>query len=86
MPLLSEQVISPGILLLTGQKTKVRLFPCTKNEVTQQLIETYNIMILPDPVYTQARVGEPWGAIYGTGSVTDDDGNIIVAANGRAKR
>jgi len=56
-----------------------------ENEESKQLIDVYTIGSSWS-VYTQARKGEPWGAIYGTGSVTDEDGNIVVGANGRAKR
>ncbi|MDD2329358.1 MAG: SusC/RagA family TonB-linked outer membrane protein [Bacteroidales bacterium] len=72
-------------ITLNWAKDQSKIISLYEDEVTQQLIETYNIGSSWS-VYTQARVGEPWGAIYGTGSVTDDDGNIIVAANGRAKR
>ncbi|HOO42957.1 MAG TPA: SusC/RagA family TonB-linked outer membrane protein, partial [Bacteroidales bacterium] len=72
-------------ITLNWSKDQSKIISLYEDEATQQLIETYNIGSSWS-VYTQARVGEPWGAIYGTGSVTDDDGNIIVGSNGRAKR
>jgi len=72
-------------ITLNWSKDQSKIISLYTDEATGQNITTYNIGSSWS-VYTQARVGEPWGAIYGTGSVTDDNGNIIVGANGRAKR
>ncbi len=72
-------------ITLNWSKDRSKIISLYTDEATGQNITTYNIGSSWS-VYTQARVGEPWGAIYGTGSVTDDNGNIIVGANGRAKR
>ncbi|MFA6817565.1 MAG: SusC/RagA family TonB-linked outer membrane protein [Bacteroidales bacterium] len=66
-------------------KDQSKILALYKDEATQQDIRLYTIGSSWS-VYTQARIDEPWGTIYGTGSVTDEDGNIIVGANGRAKR
>jgi len=72
-------------ITLNWSKDQSKVISLYEDEATKQMIETYQIGSSWS-VYTQARKGEPWGAIYGTGSVTDDNGNIIVGANGRAKR
>lgn len=72
-------------ITLNWSKDKSKILYLYENEESKQFIDVYTLGSSWS-VYTQARKGEPWGAIYGTGSVMDDNGNIIVGANGRAKR
>lgn len=51
--------------------------------VTGQSLESYTLGS-EWSTFVQARPGEPWGVIYGTGSLRrESDGAIIVGANGR---
>lgn len=50
-------------------------------ETGEHLLTTYN-MGSEWSVYNQARVGEAWGSLVGTGSMKDENGNIIVGSNG----
>lgn len=53
--------------------------------VTGQKLESYNIGNQWS-TFVQARPGEPWGVIYGTGMVRrKSDGAVIVAASGRPR-
>ena len=53
--------------------------------ITGQKVESYNLGA-EWSTNVQARPGEPWGVIYGTGMVRrESDGAIIVAASGRPR-
>ena len=72
-------------ITLNWSKDQSKIIELYEDETTKQKIETYNIGS-EWSVFTQARKGEPWGTLYGIGSVKDEKGNIIVGSNGLAKR
>ncbi len=57
------------------------IFARNRNEVTD-LAGTSSIRLAPGSVSSQAIVGQPLGVLYGTGSQTDEGGNLILDANG----
>jgi len=57
------------------------IWSTNKNEVTD-LAGTASIALAPGSVDSRAIVGEPLGALYGTGSQTNDDGSYNLDANG----
>lgn len=66
---------------LNWSKDKSKIVSLYKDETTGQELLVYNVGS-EWSTYNQARVGEPWGALVGTGFKYDDNGNVLVGSNG----
>lgn len=68
-------------LILNWAKDKSKIVELYTDPNTGQSLESFPIGS-EWGVNVQARPGQPWGVIYGTGMVRDDNGAVIVNANG----
>jgi len=72
-------------IYLNWAKYKSEVVELYTDPVTGQKLESYQLGS-EWSTYVQARPGEPWGVIYGTGMVRrESDGAIIVGSNGMPK-
>ncbi|HCE58517.1 MAG TPA: SusC/RagA family TonB-linked outer membrane protein [Prolixibacteraceae bacterium] len=72
-------------IYLNWAKDQSEVIELYTDPVTLQKVESYNLGS-EWSTNVQARPGEPWGVIYGTGMVRrESDGAIIVAASGRPR-
>lgn len=70
-------------VILNWAKDQSEIVELYTDPVTNQSLESYNIGSQWS-TFIQARPGEPWGVIYGTGMLRrDSDGAVIVGSNGR---
>lgn len=69
-------------VVLNWATDKSKIIELYTDPVTGQKLESYDIGSQWS-TYVQARPGDEWGVIYGTGMVRDDNGAIIVGASGR---
>jgi TonB-linked SusC/RagA family outer membrane protein len=72
-------------MILNWAQDKSKIIELYTDPVTGQELESYQIGSQWS-TFVQARPGEPWGVIYGTGMVRrESDNAIIVAATGRPR-
>ena len=71
-------------IILNWSKDKSEIIELYTDPNTGQSLESYNIGSQWS-TYVQARPGDEWGVIYGTGMVRDDNGAVIVSSSGRPR-
>jgi TonB-linked SusC/RagA family outer membrane protein len=72
-------------IYLNWAKDKSEVIELYTDPVTGQSLESYQLGA-EWSTFVQARPGEPWGVIYGTGMLRrESDGAVIVAASGRPR-
>jgi TonB-linked SusC/RagA family outer membrane protein len=72
-------------IFLNWAKDKSEVIELYTDPVTGQSLESYQLGA-EWSTFVQARPGEPWGVIYGTGMLRrESDGAVIVAASGRPR-
>lgn len=68
-------------IILNWAQDKSEIIELYTDPVTGQSLESYDIGS-EWSTYVQARPGDEWGVIYGTGMVRNEDGAIVVGDNG----